>query len=78
MIRLVNKHYETILRSTLSREEKDQAYTDLLKYMEEQYGIERLQKAEFTFDNRQFGADNRKIIALYQKISTSRKTNRSF
>jgi hypothetical protein len=78
MIRGINKHYETILRSHLSREEKNQAYTNLMRYMESHYGIEMLQKAVFKIDNRQFEAGDRKIIALYQKISTSRKTNRSF
>jgi hemerythrin len=78
MIRVINKHYETILHSHLSREEKDQAYTNLMRYMESHYGIEMLQKAVFKINNRQFEAGDRKIIALYQKISTSRKTNRSF
>ena len=72
MIRLINKHYETILRSHLSREEKDQAYTNLMKYMEAHYGIGMLQKAKFKVDNRQFEADNREILLLYQKISMSR------
>ena len=72
MIRLINKHYETILRSHLSREEKDQAYKNLMKYMEAHYGIEMLQKAEFKVDNRRLEADNRGILALYQKISMNR------
>ena len=72
MIRVINKHYETILRSQLSREEKDQAYINLMKYMEEHYGIEMLQRAEFKVGNRQFEADNREILLLYQKISMSR------
>ena len=46
--------------------------------MEEHYGIEMLQKTVFKVDNRQFEAGDRKIIALYQKISTSRTPNRSF
>ena len=72
MIRVINKHYETILRSHLSREEKDQAYRNLMKYMEERYSIERLQKAAFKVGSRQFEANNREIIALYEKVSMSR------
>lgn len=73
-----NEHYKVILHSNISRDEKDKAYTNLLKYMEAHYDILLLKKAEFKSYNRNFETDNRKVIGLYYKISTSRIANRSF
>ncbi len=70
-LKSINVQYETIVHSDISRDEKDKAYTNLVTYMEAHYDIPMLQKAEFE-------ADNSEIIALYQKISTSRTTNRRF
>lgn len=70
-LKSIDEQYKTIVHSDISRDEKDIAYANLITYMEAHYGTPILQKAEFE-------ADSREIIALYQKISTSRTTNRSF
>ena len=70
-LKSIDEQYKTIVHSDISRNEKDIAYANLITYLEAYYDIPMLQKAEFK-------ANNREIIALYQKISTSRTTNRSF
>lgn len=77
-LKSINEHYKVILHSNISRDEKDKAYTNLLKYIEAHYDVLLLKKAGFKSYNRKFEDDNRKIIGVYYKISTSRIANRTF
>lgn len=61
----INDKYETILHSNLSQDKKDKAFADLMTTMEQTFNIPMLRKSEYE-------ADNRKIIAMYRKISMSR------
>ncbi len=70
-LKLLDKQYKTIVHADISRDEKDQAYANLITYMEAHYDIPMLQRTELV-------SENREIIALYQKISTSRTMNRRF
>ena len=63
-LKSVNQQYINIRHSDLSRDEKDEAYTNLITYMEAHYDISMLQKSE--------QADNKDIIAMYRKVSMSR------
>ena len=63
-LKSINEQYKNIRHSNLSRDEKDKAYARLIAYMEAHYDISMLQKAE--------KADNRAIIAMYQKLSMSK------
>ncbi len=60
----INNQYKAIVHSDISRDEKDKAYVNLITYMEAHYDIPMLQKAEFE-------VDNKAIIAMYRKLSTS-------
>ncbi|SET48751.1 hypothetical protein SAMN05421676_10573 [Salinibacillus kushneri] len=60
-----NHEYEKVLHSGLSNNEKDKQYSDLMTEMEHAFKIPML-------GNQEWEKENRKVIALYRKISKSR------
>lgn len=65
-LNLLNKEYEHILHSNLSDKQKTKEYAALMADMERIYNIPMLQKKEWE-------QENKSVIALYRKISMSRK-----
>lgn len=61
----INDLYEKILHATMSVDEKDRYYAELMTQMEQEFNIPMLRKSEFE-------EENRAVIALYRKISMSR------
>lgn len=61
----INHEYENIIHSNLSNHEKSQKLARLMTQMEGQFSIPMLKDQEW--ENQ-----NRKVIALYRKISRSR------
>lgn len=61
-----NNEYEKILHSGWSEEKKSQEYGNLMKEMESEFKIPMVK-------NEEWEKENRAIIALYRKISMSRK-----
>lgn len=61
-----NNEYEKILHSGLSEDEKTMQYSSLMTDMEHEFKIPALRDKEWE-------KENRAIIALYRKISMSRK-----
>lgn len=57
--------YEAIHQSSLSDDQKSRKYADLMTEMEQEYKIPMLR-------NEAWEQENRKVIALYRKISMSR------
>ncbi|WP_163531434.1 hypothetical protein [Halobacillus ihumii] len=60
-----HKQYEKIMQSGLSDFQKDRELSDLMSYMERNFSIPSLQ-------NEEWEKKNRKVIALYRKVSLSR------
>lgn len=61
----INQEYENIIHSNLSNDEKSQKLARLMTQMEGQFSIPMLK-------NQEWENQNRKVIALYRKISRSR------
>jgi len=61
-----NDEYEKILHSGLSEDQKTMEYSSLMTEMEHEFKIPIIRDPEWE-------RENRKIIALYRKISMSRK-----
>jgi hypothetical protein len=62
---LFNQEYEKILHDELSEDQKSRKYANLMTEMEREFKIPMLR-------NEEWEKENRKIIALYRKISMSR------
>lgn len=61
----INQEYENIMHSSFSNDEKAQKLANLMTEMEGQFSIPMLK-------NQDWENENRKVIALYRKISRSR------
>lgn len=61
----INQIYENIIHSVLSNDIKDQQLSELMTTMEKEYSIPLLRDQEW--ENQ-----NKKVIAMYRKISKSR------
>lgn len=61
----INQIYENIIHSKLANDVKDQQLAELMTAMEKEYSIPLLRDQEW--ENQ-----NRKVIAMYRKISESR------
>jgi hypothetical protein len=61
----INQEYENIMHSNLSADKKTRMLSELMTQMEGEFSIPMLRKPEW--ENQ-----NRKVIALYRKISRSR------
>ena len=60
------EEYERIIHSSQTSYQKDRALSELMDQMQRKYKIPLFQKPEWE-------AKNRKIIAMYRKISQSRE-----
>jgi hypothetical protein len=61
----INQEYENIIHSNLSDDRKTRMLSELMTQMEGEFSIPMLKSAEWE-------SQNRKVIALYRKISRSR------
>lgn len=61
-----NNEYEKVLHSVLSDKDKDMQYAALMSEMEQAFNIPMLK-------NEAWEKENKAVIALYRKISMSRK-----
>jgi len=66
MLKLFNEQYENILHSDVSERHKDIAFSNLMTEMEQAFKIPMKR-------NEAWEQKNRPVIALYRKISMSRK-----
>lgn len=66
MFAYYNDQYETIIHSRATQSHKDRQLAQLMTELERHYRIPMLRSAEWE-------KDNRPVIALYRKISLSRK-----
>lgn len=62
----INADYEKVLQSGLSSEEKTKKYVELMNELERAYKIPALKDEAYE-------RENKKVIALYRKISMSRE-----
>lgn len=62
----INADYENVLHSNLSSQEKTTKYVELMNELERTYKVPALK--DETYER-----DNKKVIALYRKISMSRE-----
>lgn len=62
----INADYEKVLHSNLSSREKTTKYVELMNELEQTYKIPALK--DETYER-----ENKKIVALYRKISMSRE-----
>ena len=62
----INADYEKVLRSNLSSREKTKKYVELMNELERTYKIPALKDEAYE-------RENKKVIALYRKISMSRE-----
>ena len=62
----INADYEKVLQSDLSSREKTKKYVELMNELERTYKIPALK--DETYER-----ENKKVIALYRKISMSRE-----
>ena len=62
----INADYEKVLQSDLSSREKTKKYVELMNELEQTYKIPALK--DETYER-----ENKKVIALYRKISMSRE-----
>lgn len=60
-----HKQYERIMQSDSSDSQKDRELAELMSYMEKKFSVPSLR-------NEEWEKKNRKVIALYRKISLSR------
>lgn len=68
-IKWFNNEYEETLHSDLSANQKSRAYSKLMADMESEYKIPRIK-------SKKWEQQNRSVIALYRKISMSRKISK--
>ncbi|MFL0365620.1 hypothetical protein ACH0BF_21660 [Pseudobacillus sp. 179-B 2D1 NHS] len=61
-----NQRYETIIQGSFSDEQKDEMLASLMTEMEQEFHIPMLR-------NETWEAENADVIALYRKVSMSRK-----
>lgn len=61
-----SQRYETIIQESFSDEQKDKMLASLMTEMEQAFNIPMLR-------NEAWEAENRDVIALYRKVSMSRK-----
>ncbi|MBG9728002.1 hypothetical protein ABD87_00150 [Lysinibacillus sphaericus] len=64
-LKKINQEYENIIHSGLASYVKDKKLSELMTVMEKKYSIPLLK-------NQEWENQNRKIIAMYRKISESR------
>ena len=62
----INADYEKVLHSNLSSREKTKKYVELMNELEQTYKIPALK--DETYER-----ENKKVVALYRKISMSRE-----
>lgn len=62
----INADYEKVLHSNLSSREKTTKYVELMNELEQTYKIPALKDEAYE-------RENKKVIALYRKISMSRE-----
>lgn len=62
----INADYEKVLQSDLSSREKTKKYVELMNELEQTYKIPALK--DETYER-----ENKKVVALYRKISMSRE-----
>lgn len=62
----INADYEKVLHSDLSSQEKTTKYVELMNELEQTYKVPALK--DETYER-----ENKKVIALYRKISMSRE-----
>lgn len=65
-LKAINERYENIMKADIPSDRKAKQLADLMTEMEGKYNIPMIRKQEF--EN-----ENRKVIALYRKISMSRE-----
>lgn len=63
----INRQYENILHADISLEEKDLEFSKLMAIMEEVFKIPYMKDENFE-------KNNPSVIAMYRKLSMSRKT----
>lgn len=63
----INRLYEEILHSDLTQKKKDLKFSELMTYMERAFDIPFMR-------NKTYEENNPAIIAMYRKLSMSRKT----
>lgn len=61
-----NEEYEKIMRSPITQYTKDVKLAELMTIMEKEFSVPMLKDVEWE-------RNNRKVIAMYRKISNSRK-----